>query len=339
MRVLILDQSDVAALLPMSECIDVMAGALAALARGDAILPLRNVLRLPDGKSAFAVMPAYLGPAKAVGAKVITVFPDNHGTEFDSHQGAVLLFEAERGRLAAVMDASSITAIRTAAVSGLATRLLARDDAMDLAILGSGVQARTHLEAICAVRAVSRARVWSRNADAVRAFAEREARRLGVAVEPARSAREAVDGADIVCTATSSREPVLAGEWLAEGAHVNAVGASLPFARELDTAAVARGRLYVDRRESALNEAGDFLIPKREGAIGDDHIVGEVGELLLGRVTGRRSRREITIFKSLGLAVEDVAAAAFLYERARAEGRGSSVELGGERAAVGSARD
>jgi alanine dehydrogenase len=331
MHCLVLSESDVTRLLSMRECIDVMETALRTLAEGDAILPLRQVLRLPDGKSAFAVMPAYVGAPKALGAKVITVFPDNHGTSLDSHQGAVLLFEAEHGQLVAVMDASSITAIRTAAVSGLATRLLARRDATEVAVLGTGVQARTHLEAMCAVRPVKRARVWSRNAGAVLEFAARESGLRGVMVEPARSAREAVEGAEIVCTVTSSREPVLAGEWLATGTHVNAVGASLPFARELDTAAVARGRLYVDRRESALNEAGDFLIPKREGAIGDDHIVGELGELVLGRIPGRRSESEVTIFKSLGLAVEDVAAAHFLYERARRDGRGTSVELGGSR--------
>src|ERR687895_375839 len=189
MHVLVLSQSDVAHLLPMRDCIDLMADALSALARGDALLPLRQVLRLPDGKSAFAVMPAYLGAPKAVGAKVITVFPENHGTALDSHQGAVLLFEAEHGSLVAVMDASSITAIRTAAVSGVATRVLARDDAAHVAILGSGVQARTHLEAMCAVRLVRHVRVWSRNRDAVRAFADRESRWHGIEVEPAPSAR------------------------------------------------------------------------------------------------------------------------------------------------------
>jgi alanine dehydrogenase len=333
MHVLVLSKSDIAHLLPMRECIDVMADALSAVARGNAILPLRQVLRLPDGKNAFAVMPAYLGQFKAIGAKVITVFPDNHGTTLDSHQGAVLLFEAEHGSLLSLMDASSITAIRTAAVSGLATRLLAREAAADLAILGTGVQARTHLEAICAVRPVRRVRVWSRNAGAVRAFADEESKKHGLSVEPVTSARGAVEGAEIICTVTASREPVLAGEWLAEGAHVNAVGASLPFARELDTAAVARGRLYVDRRESAVNEAGDFLIPKREGVIGDDHIVGELGELVVGRIPGRRTEREVTLFKSLGLAVEDVAAASFLYQRASVEGRGSRVDLAGEREA------
>jgi ornithine cyclodeaminase/alanine dehydrogenase-like protein (mu-crystallin family) len=327
MHVLVLSQSDIAHLLPMRECIDVMEHALAGLSRGDAVLPLRQVLRLPDSKSAFAVMPAYVGAPKAVGAKVITVFPDNHGTALDSHQGAVLLFEAEHGSLVAIMDASSITAVRTAAVSGLATRLLAREDAADVAILGTGVQARTHLDAVCAVRPVKRVRVWSRNASAVHEFAARESQQRDLAVEPARSARDAVEGAEIICTVTAAREPVLAGQWLADGAHVNAVGASLPFARELDTMAVARGRLYGDRRESALNEAGDFLIPKREGAIGDDHIVGEIGELLLGRVSGRRSADEVTIFKSLGLAVEDVAAAEYLYRRAADTGRGSRVDL------------
>ncbi len=327
MSVLVLSRSDIAHLLPMRECINVMAQALSALTRGDAILPLRQVVRLPDGKSAFAVMPAYLAGAQAVGAKVITVFPDNHGTGIDSHQGAVLLFEGAHGSLAAVMDASSITAIRTAAVSGLATRLLARDDARTLAILGTGVQARTHLDAVCVVRNVTSARVWSRNRDAVREFAERESMRLRIPIEPSARARDAVEGADIICTVTASREPVLAGEWLRDGAHVNAVGASLPVARELDTAALVRGRLYVDRRESTFNEAGDFLIPKNEGAIDDDHVVGELGELLLGRVPGRRSPSEVTIFKSLGLAIEDVAAAHFIYDRALAEGRGSRVDL------------
>src|ERR687895_2034097 len=218
MHVLVLSQSDVAHLLPMRDCIDLMADALSALARGDALLPLRQVLRLPDGKSAFAVMPAYLGAPKAVGAKVITVFPDNHGTALDSHQGAVLLFEAEHGSLVAVLDASSITAIRTAAVSGLATRLLAREDATELAILGTGVQARTHLEAVRAVRGVDRVRVWSRSREAARAFAEGESRRHGVQIESAATARGAVEGADIICTVTASREPVLAGEWLRDGA-------------------------------------------------------------------------------------------------------------------------
>ena len=331
MNVLLVNQSEVARLLPMSACIEAMGAALAALARGAAVLPLRQAVRLPDGSGLLACMPAHAGHLGAVGLKAITVFPGNHGTELDSHQGAVLLFEAERGRLLAVIDATSVTAIRTAAVSAMATRLLAREGAGDLAILGTGVQARTHLEAMAVGRPLRRVRVFSRDAGRVRAFAEQAARRHDIAVEPAASAQEAVEGADIICTVTSSREPVLRGDWIAAGAHVNAVGASVPAARELDTAAVVRSRLFVDRRESALNEAGDVLIPKREGALGDDHIVAEIGEVLIGNAPGRGSSQEITLFKSLGLAIEDVASAHVIYANAEAAGAGTWVELGGAR--------
>lgn len=331
MNILVLNQSDVARLLPMDECMEVMADALRTLSEGDAALPLRTIIRLPDGVSAFGSMPAYLGNPPALGLKVITVFPKNEGTALDSHQGAVLLFEATQGRLLAIMDASSITAIRTAAVSGVATRLLARPDATRLALLGSGVQAWTHLQAMRVARPIERVAVWSRTRTHAAAFAQRAREAFGIDVRVAERAADAVADADVVCTTTASREPVLSGEWLPDGVHVNAVGASLAAARELDTEAVRRARLFVDRRESALNEAGDFLIPKREGAIGDDHIVGELGELLLGRVEGRRDAGEITLFKSLGLAIEDVAAARHIHARAVAQGVGTSVELGGER--------
>jgi ornithine cyclodeaminase len=334
MRVLVVDRAGVEELLPMDACIGAMADALATLSRGDAILPLRQVLLLRDGSGAFAVMPAVLGSPPAIGVKAITVFPGNHGTELDSHQGAVLLFEAERGRLLAVMDAGAITAIRTAAVSAVATRALAREDAGDLAILGTGVQARSHLDALRLVRPLRRVRAFSRRPEHVQAFVEHAARRHGIAVEPASSAREALEAADLVCTTTSSREPVLAGDWLTPGTHVNAVGSSLPTARELDTAAVVRARLFVDRRESAVNEAGDFLIPKREGAVVDDHIQAELGEVLLGRHPGRRSAEEVTVFKSLGLAVEDVAAAQVIHDNAVRTGRGAWVDLGGTAPAV-----
>ncbi|HEV7499498.1 MAG TPA: ornithine cyclodeaminase family protein [Vicinamibacteria bacterium] len=331
MQILIVNQDEVRRLLPMAECLDVMARTLAALARGEALLPLRQVLMLPGGQGAFGAMPAHLSSPPAIGIKVITVFPGNHGTAYDSHQGAVLLFETERGRLLAVMDASSITAIRTAAVSGVATRALARADASALALLGSGVQAATHLEAVALVRPLRRVRVWSRDPAHVARFVEAARKRHGFAIEAAPSAREAVADADVVCTVTASREPVLEGAWLRAGTHVNAVGASLRSARELDSAAVARARVFVDRRESAANEAGDLLIPRAEGAIGDDHVQGELGEVLLGRVDGRRTDDEITVFKSLGLAVEDVASAHHIHARAQAVGLGTWVELGGGR--------
>jgi alanine dehydrogenase len=323
METLVIGHREVRALLPMSECIEVMAAALATLARGDAVLPLRSVLSQPDRTGFLGLMPAYLGEPRAVGVKVVTVFPGNRATPYESHQGAILVFETGNGRLLAVVG--TVTEIRTAAVSAVATRLLARPEARTLAILGSGTQAGVHLEAMRAVRDIREVRVWSRTPGHARAFAERHG------VRWAATAREAVEGADIVCTVTGAQAPVLEGAWLAPGAHVNAVGASVPPFRELDTAAVVRSRLFVDRRESALNEAEDIRAPLREGAFGEEHVAGELGDLLLGRVAGRTAADEVTLFKSLGLAVEDLAAAHHVYARAVARGAGARVELCGER--------
>jgi len=329
MDVRILTGAEIRRLLPMADCIEAVDGALRALARGEAAQPLRSITWLPDRHGLLGTMPGFLGPAEALGLKAITVMPGNLGTPFESHQGVVLLFEPRNGSLRGILDASSITAIRTAAASGVATRALSRAEAGDLALLGSGVQARAHLDALRAVRGIRRVRVWSRRPERARTFAETESARTGLAVEAAPSAREAVAGADLVCTVTASTEPVLRGEWLAPGAHVNAVGACTPSARELDTAAVLRARLFVDRRESALAEAGDILIPIREGALDERHIVAELGEVLLGRATGRRGPEEITLFESLGLAVEDLAAAHLVSARADAAGAGRAVDLSG----------
>jgi ornithine cyclodeaminase len=316
---LILNREDVERLLPMRECIEVMAEALSALARGEALQPLRQAHWLPDRRGLLGVMPGALwddDKGTVLGIKVITVFPGNHARGEESHLGSVLLFEGDMGKPVALLDGAAVTEIRTAAVSALATRLLARKDAGDLALLGSSVQARSHLAALKEVRPLRRVRVWSRDPEHVRRFIAEESARHGLSIEAAASARDAVEGADLICTVTSSREPVLEGAWIAPGAHVNAAGASIPAARELDTEAVRRARLFIDRRESALNEAGDLLIPIREGAVGEDHIVGEIGDLLVGRNPGRQSPEEITLFKSLGLAVEDVAAARFVWRRA-----------------------
>lgn len=331
MPVRLLNGAEVENLLSVEKCIDLMAEALLTLARGDANLPLRTVLRLP-GKGALGLMPAELKEPAAIGLKAITVFPGNHGTAFDSHQGIVLLFEPTYGSLVGIVDASSVTAIRTAAVSGVATRLLALEDASDLAILGAGVQARTHLAAMRAVRPIERVRVWSRTPERREAFAAWAADQDGIEVTVANSAEEAADGAQIICTVTASTEPVLQADWVLPGTHVNAVGASLPEARELDSSLVARGRLFVDRRESATHEAGDYLIPLREGAITERHILGEIGELLLGAVPGRTTKTEVTIFESLGLAVQDVAAVAWLIDEAARKKVGTEVSLGGSRA-------
>jgi ornithine cyclodeaminase len=241
----------------------------------------------------------------------------------------VVLFDTTHGMPVAILDASEITAIRTAAATGVATGLLAREDASDLAIIGSGVQAHTHLEAMCVVRDITRVRVYSPNAERREHFAEEQAVRHDVEIIATESAQAAVENADIVCTTTSSTEPVVHGAWIATGCHINAVGSSVRYARELDTEAVVRSRLFVDRTESTVNESGDFIIAKKEGAIDDDHIVGEIGDILLGTLDGRQTNEEITLFDSLGLAVEDLAASYYVYHRALAEGSGTEVDIGG----------
>ena len=331
MDVLVLSAEDVTRLLPMRDCIQVMREALATLAQGQALVPLRMVMRMPDASGFLGLMPGYIGPDGgrdgALGMKAVSVFPGNAKLGIDTHQGAVLLFEVETGRLAALMDGVTITAIRTAAVSGVATDVLARPDAADLAILGAGVQARTHLDAIAAVRRLRRVRIWSRDPGRVTRLVEEMKASHEIAIEPAATAEAAVRGADIVATVTASPEPVLARAWLKEGVHVNAVGSSIRTAREIDTATMAAARLFVDRRESALNEAGDVLIPMREGAFAADHIQAELGEVVIGKHPGRGSASEITLFKSLGIAVEDVAAAAYVARRARETGTGQTVRM------------
>jgi ornithine cyclodeaminase len=270
------------------------------------------------------LMPAHRSaPAASYGLKVICIFPSNAERGIDLHQGGVLLFDGETGALRALLDASAVTAIRTAAVSGVATRLLARKDARRLAILGSGVQARSHLEAMAVVGAFEEARVWSRTPDHARTFAaEAEA---SFPVEAVETAEEALRDAEVVVTATTSREPIVQRDWLTAGAHVNAVGSSIPTARELDADTVAAAALFADARESMVNEGGDYLFAVREAGVGPDHIRAELGEILIGSGEGRRSDDELTVFKSLGLAAEDLAAAEHVYARALAEGVGTSV--------------
>jgi ornithine cyclodeaminase len=328
-KVLIANGEDVKALLPMRECMGVMEEALRMLAGGDALLPLRTMMLLPGRQDLMGLMPSYLGGIQSVGVKIICAFPSNQGTGYDSHQGVVLLFDSEHGLLRAIVDGTAVTAIRTAAVSGVATRLLAREDAGDLAIIGAGTQASTHLAAMMEVRRIRRVRVYSDPLAGAHRYAERESQRHGITIEVAPTAEAAVRGADIICTVTTSDQPVLLGEWLRPGAHINAVGAFKPTTRELDTTAVVRSRMFVDRLESTLNEAGDFLIPKSEGAIGDAHIAGELGQALAGDVGGRRTSDEITLFKSLGIAVEDLAAANHILKKAAVTGRGTWIEMGG----------
>jgi ornithine cyclodeaminase/alanine dehydrogenase-like protein (mu-crystallin family) len=327
LKTLIVGSDEVRALLSMEDCVSAMRDALITLAKGDVVIPLRQVVRLPNKKGFLGLMPAYFGGAAPVtGIKVVTVFPGNHGTKFDSHQGAIQIFETDNGQLQAIIDAGSITAIRTAAVSAVATDLLARKDSLTLAIFGSGTQARMHLEAIPLVRSsLQKVRVWSRNHDHALNFVKNVLSELKV--EAFESAADAARGADIICTTTASTTPILNGDWISKGTHINAIGASVPPFRELDSNAVVKSSLFVDRRESAIEEADDFRIPKTEGLIDDTHIKGEIGEILIGKVKGRTSEDEITIFKSLGLAIEDLAAAQQVYAKAVSKGTGTWIDF------------
>ncbi len=329
MKVLFVNEAGVKELLPMESCVGLMRDALTAFARGEAVLPLRSMVWLPDRSGLLGLMPGYLGNPRSFGLKVVSVMPGNHGTPYDSHQGVVMLFGLVHGEPLAILDATAITAIRTAAASAAATDALARADAGDLALLGSGTQGRTHLAAMRAVRKLRRVRVWSRTRAHAERFAREEAAPLGFAIEVAASAEEAVRGADLVCTTTSAQEPVLRGEWLAPGTHVNAVGSCFAGARELDTEAVRRARYFTDCRESCLNEAGDFLIPRQEGVITDAHLLGEVGEVFLGKVAGRVSPEDVTVYESLGIALEDLASAHHIHRRALESGAGTWLEWGG----------
>jgi ornithine cyclodeaminase len=328
-RVLFVNEAGVHEILTMDACIPLMREALVTLGRGDAVQPLRSMVRLPDGSGVLGLMPGYLGAPRSFGLKVVSVMPGNHGTAFDSHQGVVMLFGVTHGEPLAIIDATSITAIRTAAVSGAATDALARKDAGDLALIGSGVQARTHLDAMRAVRPLRRVRVWSRTASNAAQFASTEGARIGIVIEAAASAEDTVRGADLVCTTTSAKTPVLNGAWLSPGAHINAVGACFAANRELDTEAVRRARFFTDRRESCMAESGDFRIPRDDGAITDAHLLGELGEVFAGTLPGRMSPDDVTVFKSLGIAIEDLASAHYIHARALESGAGTWLEWGG----------
>jgi ornithine cyclodeaminase/alanine dehydrogenase-like protein (mu-crystallin family) len=328
MKILVLTNIEVEKLLPMDECINVMAEALAALARGKMYQPLRMVVRPPHAAGLMALMPAYrIGDDSAFGLKAICFSPGNPAKGKDAHQGSMMLFSGETGELLTVMNASAITAIRTAAVSAVATRLLARQEAGELAIIGAGVQARSHLAAICGVREIKRARIASRQFEHARRLAEEAQPKYAFPIEPVETPKLALNGADLIVTATTAGQPVLKREWITDGAHINAVGTFSPTAREIDTATMADCGLFTDRRESLLNESGDYLLAAQEGAIGPDHIRAELGELLTGVKSGRDSANEITLFKSLGLAIEDLASAQYLYQKAQPKHLGTWIEF------------
>ncbi len=323
-----LSHDEVKELLPMSECIPLMAEALISFAKGKSQQPVRTIFRPPEASGLMGLMPSYRSDARPVfGLKAVCVFPGNPAKGKDSHQGAVMLFSAETGELMAIENASAITAIRTAAVSAVATDLLARKGAGKLAIIGAGIQGRAHLEAISQVRPLTDVRVADKFVERTQKFVEETAPRYSFPIQAKDTIGEAVTGAEIIVTVTNTSDPVIRRDWVAAGTHINAVGACTPSAREIDSRTVAASRLFVDRRESILQESGDYLLALKDGAIGPDHIKGEIGEILVAAKPGRATDEEITLFKSLGLAVEDLAAAEYVYMKAREKHLGTAIEF------------
>ena len=322
----ILTHDDVVASLTPAECAAAMEDVLAALARGELHNPLRSVVRPPNATGLMGLMPAHRsGASPLYSLKAVCVMPDNPTRGLDAHQGVVLLSTGDTGELTAIVDASAITGIRTAAVSAVATKALARSDARTLAVIGAGTQAITHLDALAVGMRPKRIVLWARRPEQARELAERYGTSLGVAIEIAESIRAAVAEADVICTTTSAREPIIERGWLRDGTHINAVGSSIPTTRELDSATMRDAALFVDRRESTLNESGDFRFAQADGAVTPESIRAELGEVLAGQAEGRRDDREITVFKSLGIAVEDLAASELAVRNAEAAGRGTVV--------------
>lgn len=323
---LLLDERAVRSVLTMPDLIGSMRVALADYSGGRAQQPLRTVLELGDKRSFFGIMPASLADPRAVGTKLVTVFPSNHEKGLPSHLATIVLLDPDTGALLALLDGRYITEARTAAVSAVSADLLAVPDASTLAILGSGMQAHSHLEALACVRRLADVRVWSPT-ESHRAAFVRDVSRDGLRIRAAASARDAVDGADLIVVATASATPVLESGWVPDGSHICAIGACRPTHRELQAALVARSRVFVDSTVGALAEAGDIVMAIQEGAIAPEHIAGELGALVSGTVAGRQVPGQVTLFKSLGMAVEDVAAARLAYTRASAAGVGIALTL------------
>jgi ornithine cyclodeaminase/alanine dehydrogenase-like protein (mu-crystallin family) len=331
MRVLILSHRDVLAALSPVACAEAMAAVLAKQPGGETYMPLRSVMMPPEAAGFMGLMPCWRGRQQddtgAFALKAVCIIPANPARGLDAHQGLVTLFDGENGVPTAILDAAAITEIRTAAVTAVATSVLARRDAKTLAIIGAGTQARAHLHALMPVREFEQVRVYAPTEAHARAAIE-QAGGMYAELAVAPSAQDALRDADVVVTATSSREPVLRRDWLKPGAHVNAVGASSPQAREIDTATVAASALFCDSRESLRNEAGEFRLAIADGLIaGEEHVRAELGEVLAGIAPGRRDAGELTLFRSLGLAIEDLAAAECAVRAATARGLGTEVEL------------
>ena len=326
MPLTIINAAGVRKLLPMDECIDAMEPAMIAATAGAISMPPRLVAPLIDESGTLVLMPGSSTELAAFGAKVINLIPTNPAKGLPAIQGFIALFDYASGTPVAIIDGAEVTGTRTAAASGLATRILARQDAHTCGIFGNGVQAVTHIDAMRAVRAVDEIIVWGRNPDKAQAFAREQAKRTGIEVRATADPAEA-GACDLVCTVTTSPEPILAGKWVKPGAHINLVGAHSLATREADTDLVVKSSVYVDLMESTRNEGGDIMIPVAEGAIDETHIIGELGELLQGNIPGREDERQITLYQSHGINAQDMYAAKHIYKKARETNETQVVEF------------
>jgi ornithine cyclodeaminase len=328
---LLLNAEEIRKSLPMKEAIEAMKSAYAALSGGKAVVPLRTRLPIPQSEALSLFMPAYVHSAdgQALAIKVVSLFPDNPARGLAYIQAAVLVFDPETGRAIALLEGSSLTAIRTGAAGGAAIDLLARKDSKTVAIFGAGAQGRTQLEAACTARNIETAFIFDSSADRAHAFAE-ELNGRGVVtkdIRVAQSAREAVEHADIICTATTSTKPVFDDQDLKAGTHISAVGSYTPEMQEVPAETLQRAKIFVDSRSASLEEAGDLIQPMRAGLFNESHICGELGEVALGIKSGRESQEEITYFKSVGIAVQDAMAAQVALNNAKKMKLGQEVDF------------
>lgn len=316
--------SQIRSLLPIEKCISLMREAMREVSRRTAALPLRHAMPIPNGRGMLGLMYGGMCVPDYFGIKLVSLFPANRTAGISTHMGMFVLYESQQGRPVAIMDASALTALRTAAASAVATDALARADSSVLAIVGTGQQASDHIPAMLAVRKFREIRVWGRSHEHAREFVQQH-RNCGCKLIASVNIADAIGGADVVCTVTSAAKPILAGDAVTPGTHINVVGSSVPSAAEIDTQLVVRSRFFCDYRDSAMAQAGELLTAIREAAIDESHIVGEIGDVLAGRVTGRRDAHEITLYKSLGVIAQDIAAAASVFAEAERSGIGGSV--------------
>ena len=323
---LILNSKAVSEALSHAECVEALEPAMRAVSEDRVILPLRQYLNVPETQGKFTLMPGYVAEPRTFGVKIVSKFPRALDSPYGSHVGAVMVFEPNEGIPLALLDGAELTAIRTAAASGLATKVLSRTNSRSVAILGAGMEALHHIHAMLAVRDITDIRIWNRSPERLANLIEQLELPRGVSVHRATSVKEAVADADIVCTTTSAKEPILEGCWLRPGTHVNLVGAAIIDAAEADVEVVVRSRFFTDYRESAMAQAGELAAALAAGAITEAHLLGEIGEVLLGGVAGRLDDTDITTYKSLGVAAQDLAAGMAAFRNAERRGLGVEVD-------------